>query len=577
MLTPQPDARLPPCVPSSPSTSSTSLSLFPLPCLPSTSVDSAVLSLDLQQPTTLCPPGMSGNDQDVDEAQRAPPLLLSSLHRPARPPCSTAPTSMLVDLPQHLLHHLLAFVPSYAFYLRLPYLNHHLRWLWTDEAVHRAETARRFHLTPVQWRQFSAHAWSQLQPPVQCFADDERYSSSADDWVSADGYNWPDEPPPYLSPSLVKDWALECHHLYQHVHLAERVLTRDLPRVSSDGLRLTYNLPRAVVQLLVDRLTMRWVVDWVRSGDERWPPDEHRHQLLRMSYDTRFRPPHASALQPCTLRLCGRAAHCYPVTHEVTAQHCLSSPFQPLTSSTPIEADAIAAAPMWADTNDALAEWLDSQLLEEEWVALAMPELLQLGWFDDFGHPAVHALWVGPVLRAALSEWRARQRGHQRGDATVDECHISLEQCCVVQVPTRLGLDYSSEEAFLRRFVLPRLLAPTTRQWMEEGGLYDWNVAEEAVEGRSWEGAVRVREWLAVDGQAWGGDEEAVRDRRSGTRSWRRPERSNEEMAPLQDEWERMVRRAAAALRCPECQQPLASHQPPPCPNCGYGTASEGA
>ena len=208
---------------------------------------------------------------------------LSSIRRPPQP--LPAPPSQsdsehvgLLDcLRPELLYAVLSFLPNADFFLRFPFLSHRCRYLYTDPALHRQPSQQRFGLNAQQWRLYCEHSWPRLHVPVGQVAyhlTAETNSSVKQEWdVSCSGEN--DVAEQQHSAGGDKDWALEATHLYQHILFATHVLTQGAPNVTSDGRPIHWQLPRALVALLVDRLTARRVIELVnhickgRQQDER--------------------------------------------------------------------------------------------------------------------------------------------------------------------------------------------------------------------------------------------------------------------------------------------------------------------
>ena len=411
------------------------------------------------------------------------------------------------------------------------------------------------------------------------FAFHPSYDYFHDDWRQDDEWRVQQQQQQQQQPLLAeseavldKDWAVECTHLYQHVHLAQVTLTRNMVGVTSCGWLLRYELPRALVALVVDRLTARHVVDWVRYGEDGRSSTQDKVDFLTMRYD--HFPYRSSPLQPTSVRITSHTV-CWPPQPPPPPPPPPPSSCPPpraVQSSTSIEASAVEAAPLWVDRRreeewvEELGQVLNQHLKDEEWVRRELPELLVLGDDRDVTFPIAHALWVGPQLRRAVEEAHGRRTtsGAQLGREA--EVVVELEQCPVVQVPLRV--TYWTAEPY----PLPRLLAPSVGTWMEQGGLRDWNqpVGGNGLEVRTEKGRRLVREWLGSqplqgEGQqsGTGGQEE---EKVAG--KWWDADRYEEQMALLQANWWRMLRRAAAAMRCRGCDLLLSSHGDDPSVTC---------
>ena len=511
-----------------------------------------------------------------------PPQLLHRRHSsPLVPPLPPSQPDRLLALPPPLLCYVLSFVSSYYFYFRLPFLSRRHQWQWTDERLQRREAERRLSFTPLQWRQFHSQAWPRLHVAVHEFALHPLYSSVCDDWREDDdhrdqGQRWSADPQLDADSGahrLRKDWALECRTLYQHLHLAQRMLTRSLPEWTSRGHRLRYVLPPTLIALLVDRLTARHCVDWVRCGDREEDLSMRDKVLfLALRYDNFQRRQHP--LQPTALRIDAQTPSWPPYNRRPPRPSPLPVPSR---SSAALESSAVEVAALWMARRgedewvEELGQLLNDHLKDEKAVRRDLPELLPLAEDDDVAFPVLHALWIGPQLRRAVDE--AHGMRPTAGGAEV-EVEVALDGCPVVQVPLRRS--YWTAEPY----PLPRLLAPSVAGWMEGGGLRDWNQSTtgDGDEQRTVDGARRVKDWLASRAVEGGEEvEELLRgiDARKNDEEGQKvgtvdelPESSfspvDGGLAELTAEWWRMLRRAAAVMRCRGCGHLLAEHSDHP-------------
>ena len=243
------------------------------------------------------------NAREERKAMHAVSTTLSSLHRPAQPP-QTGEELWLFRLPVDTLHYLLSFIPSFEFFLRLPFLSHSLKHLHTHPDLHRQYGQQRFDVSASQWRAYSSQSWPQLSVPVWRYgyyqADDEmkqaveraearerrqqkriarRYiranarphntihsnrkqptTANLDNLTCLMAQRREEDKEQHEAASkqrreTKKDWALEATHLFQHLHFASIDLLRFAPQLTSTGVRLHYRLPRYIIASIIDALT----------------------------------------------------------------------------------------------------------------------------------------------------------------------------------------------------------------------------------------------------------------------------------------------------------------------------------
>ena len=188
---------------------------------------------------------------------------------------------------------MLAFLPNDDFFLRLPFLSHRYRQLYTDPVLHRQQRAMRFSLNAEQWRLYSERSWPRRHVPVSkvayhlTAATDESVKQEWDVSSNDDGEGVVMER--QAEEDGEKDWALEATHLYQHVLFATQVLTQGMPNRTSAGRRIRWQLPNALVALLVDRLTARHVIGLVNYMNVNRQQEERIRFLPHPYYHFNYR------------------------------------------------------------------------------------------------------------------------------------------------------------------------------------------------------------------------------------------------------------------------------------------------
>ena len=255
------------------------------------------------------------NEREDRKVMPAVSSALSSIRRPAlrarshshsdsqplpQPqPAPTVEELWLFRLPVDTLHYLLSFIPSYEFFMRLPFLSHSLQHLYTHPDLHRQYGQQRFDVSSSQWRAYSSQSWPQLEVPVWRYgyteADEEmrqaveqaearqrrQQKRIARRYSRAHGRPHTKKPAANMDSlnkmmaqrrdeekeqkeqasrqrkEAKKDWALEAAHLYQHLHFATLDLLRFAPQLTTTGVRLHYRLPRFIVASVIDSLTTR--------------------------------------------------------------------------------------------------------------------------------------------------------------------------------------------------------------------------------------------------------------------------------------------------------------------------------
>ena len=435
---------------------------------------------------------------------------LSSLLPPS-PPARPARDFFSVFDPA-VVHLLLRHVGSYEVFFRFPWLSHAHRWLFCHPDLHRRFGAERFELIGEQWLRFSRHAWPSLTIHISKFTF--YYDSTAT--LTRPGHAPPPRshsarpaspPASSLSQKVTsgssaladeqKDWALESCTLYQHIHFATLYLTRDLPSVTSSGVRLRYELPRLLRELLVDRLTSQEGFDVMNSAAPRW----WDRWLLTIHYNLSFTPRY-SLSQSVELTFTRSSTELRSSTHELAvhypeallAEQMIAEPIRERWSDVLLQSHWSASGPLH-DRFGRLESGVnprDSRLavhsLSGDVALLGAPDLAKLG------------LWVTPTLSAAFRAYSAGGGGTSSSSSSSREhspcscIDVSLESSPLVQWFTGRG-----NEGYR---VLPCVQAATVEEWLsgpcKEGG-YVYGMKQSNVE--------RLAKWLDMGGRRrWEGE-----------------------------------------------------------------------
>ena len=316
---------------------------------------------------------------------------------------------------------------------------------------------------------------------------------------------------------MQEDWSLECSHLYQHICYAHQLFTRYMPNVTSTGRPIRWQLPSALQQLLVDRLTARHVIDSVNHPRSEYPESEAEFCFcLPMQYFLfayRYNRAEVVSWSPPSLRVAR--------------------------PSMLLESENVAEQEEWEGEDDEMEDGFHKShaartlaQVDNEDSAHHLPELLPLaGSFSDTSSGAAffYGLWYGPALRRAIDEAAATSSTHP--------ITVLLNKCPVARVVTDQRFD-TIDSAELP--LVPQLIARDFTHWLTLRGLSQYG------EPASAEHKQRMQQWL---------DGEAEEEQSSATAVSSTPaaaaEATREDKAAgwaeMQDEFTRYVRRQMAA------------------------------
>ena len=415
---------------------------------------------------------------------------LSSLHRPPslapslRPQlANNASIDCLSSLDHGVLFHLLSFLPSHEFFLRLPKLSCLYHRLFTEPALHRQHGRQRFGVSQLQWAQLSSQAWPSLSLPIWSYSDDMRSRAPLQ----------PQQP----QPAGEKDWALESIRLYQHTRFACLYLLRHAPNVTSAGLPIVYHLPRALRCLIIDRLTAAHA--FPSAAGLKSDSVSDRVSLLSLDYSC-FRPPEAAASSSSASASPALTDSC-PVDARWLSgrEHLRPEPVPSLRSSLAMESAAVEQAagrqPLQPANVEAelTAAFARRRPDTRGMIDAALTQQLQEVAVISSGGPSPQAqlsftaLWYGAALRQALASAAARPTSAAHSAVSVE---VWLDSAPVVahdgseEPPLLLACDCAHwlragcDQRGLMRRELSRI-----RQWMGDEASEEQETAAQGGEG----------------------------------------------------------------------------------------------
>ena len=219
--------------------------------------------------------------QSITTVSRRPLIrfsdTLSSIHRPlSHRFTATVSNDRLLNLPLSFLHYIFSFIDSFSFSFRVPAFSRSYHWLWTDSSLHIQYGRERLGLSELQWELFRSESFFGLSLPVYQYEQIEedvrerRYANFIQRRQSSNCSSSSSSSAQIIKQgeSTGKDWAMECIHLYQHIHFATLYLFRRAPNRTLKGNIITYHLPRLLICVLIDQLTSSYVfclLEGVRS------------------------------------------------------------------------------------------------------------------------------------------------------------------------------------------------------------------------------------------------------------------------------------------------------------------------
>ena len=467
--------------------------------------------------------------------------ILSSLRRsPSH--CLTAAAShdRLLNLPVSFLQYIFSFVDSFSFFFPVPALSRSYHWLWTDPSLHIQYGRERLGLSKLQWELFRSESYFGLSCPVYQYHQIEqdvrerRYANFIQHRQSGN-----------ISAAIIKqgesadkDWAMECIHLYQHIHFATLYLFRRAPNRTSTGNVINYHLPRPLVCVLIDQLISSYVFSLLEGARSVKPFTSPC--LLPINYSV-FSMSSTSSSDPITVRI--------PPDDRWSRGGCVigSEPLIPATRSAEEvqgrrdgnSGGGEVGIAENAANDDALGAIYDRRLRDEfgsvsQAFVWSWPETALVGMVSSRmgGGESCMAIWYGEALRSALHKT-------PEGELLVDErtlvpsastglptVEVLLESCPIIR--------YASSR-------LPVLLELDTECWLRRGCMERSLTADEAAMVDEWLSTIRpsVR---AVDG------EQAV----APALQERLRQLATEEGQCTQAAWMRYLRRTAAKWMCGE-------------------------